>query len=59
MSRKIYNLFEMSIAFGSPLKYEFLLGLCGCFSLILFGLFLSKFIATKSNRNVNIACFGI
>ena len=49
----LIGMFEMSIAFGSPLKYEFLSGLCDCLSLILLGLLLGRFIATDSNRDVN------
>ena len=49
----LIGMFEMSIAFGSPLKYEFFSGLLDCLSLILFGLLLGRFIATDSNRDVN------
>ena len=49
----LIGMFEMSIAFGSPLKYEFFSGLCDCSSLILFGLLLGRFIATDSNRVIN------
>jgi hypothetical protein len=49
----LIGMLEMSIAFGSPLKYEFLSGLCDCSSLILFGLLLGRFIATDSNRVIN------
>ena len=49
----LIGMLEMSIAFGSPLKYEFLSGLCDCLSLILLGLLLGRFIATDSNRDVN------
>ena len=49
----LIGMFEMSIAFGSPLKHEFFSGLLDCLSLILLGLLLGRFVATDSNRDVN------
>ena len=49
----LIGMFEMSIAFGSPLKHEFFTGLLDCLSLILLGLLLGKFIAVDSTRHGN------
>lgn len=49
----LIGMFEMSIAFSSPLKYELVSGLSGFSALIVLGLLLGRFIATDGNRVIH------